>query len=309
MNITLDYPLTSSGYELDLSPACFGELESSHDLWLDANFIALRERMNSQGYLYLSGLLNEGDIREARRTVTERLLAEGVLDARYPAMEAVAASGVEMKFRPDVTKNNAPLERALYQGSMIEFFEGFLDSPVRHFDFTWFRAIAPGKGTPPHCDTVYMGRGTSRLYTAWVPVGDIPLEVGGLMVLEKSHLQSDKLQNYLSRDVDAYCTNRAGAAEIESGKKSWSWDGSLSKNPVSLREKLGGRWLTARQFRMGDVLIFSIHTVHASLDNQSRSFRFSSDSRYQRADEPADERWIGNTPIGHSLAGKRGRIC
>jgi hypothetical protein len=25
--------------------------------------------------------------------------------------------------------------------------------------------------------------------------------------------------------------------------------------------------------------------------------------------EPADHRWIGEQPIGHALAGKRGRIC
>jgi ectoine hydroxylase-related dioxygenase (phytanoyl-CoA dioxygenase family) len=66
--------------------------------------------------------------------------------------------------------------------------------------------------------------------------------------------------------------------------------------------------LTA-DYRMGDVLIFSIKTVHASLDNGSDRIRLSSDTRYQRADEPADERWIGERPITHSLAAKRGRIC
>ena len=57
------------------------------------------------------------------------------------------------------------------------------------------------------------------------------------------------------------------------------------------------------------MLIFSIHTVHASLDNRSNRIRLSADSRYQRADEAADERWVGEKPIGHSQAGKRGRIC
>jgi len=53
-----------------------------------------------------------------------------------------------------------------------------------------------------------------------------------------------------------------------------------------------------------------MYTVHASLDNASGNrIRFSSDSRYQPASLPADERWIGENPPAHGLAGKRGRIC
>jgi hypothetical protein len=52
-----------------------------------------------------------------------------------------------------------------------------------------------------------------------------------------------------------------------------------------------------------------MHTIHASIDNASDRIRISSDSRYQPASLPVDERWIGEKPIGHSLAGKRGRIC
>jgi hypothetical protein len=71
---------------------------------------------------------------------------------------------------------------------------------------------------------------------------------------------------------------------------------------------MGGRWLTG-EFRAGDLLTFSMYTVHASLDNQSKSIRLSSDTRYQLASEPVDERWIGENPIAHGLAAKRGRIC
>ena len=77
---------------------------------------------------------------------------------------------------------------------------------------------------------------------------------------------------------------------------------------VTLREKLGGRWLTA-DFKAGDFLTFGMATVHASLDNQSTRLRLSSDSRYQLASEPADERWIGSNPIAHGPAGKKGKVC
>jgi ectoine hydroxylase-related dioxygenase (phytanoyl-CoA dioxygenase family) len=210
---------------------------------------------------------------------------------------------------PKLAQDNPALDRVLYAGPMMEFFTRFLGGPVLHYDFTRLRAVSPGLGTQPHCDIVYMGRGTRRLFTAWTPLGDIGFDQGGLMILEDSPRQADRLRKYLNSDVDSYCTNGPFAAAIESGQRGWTkFTGGLSKDPVSLRAKLGGRWLTT-EYAAGDVLIFSVTTVHASLDNPSNRIRLSSDSRYQLASEPADERWIGANPIGHGHAGKRGRIC
>jgi ectoine hydroxylase-related dioxygenase (phytanoyl-CoA dioxygenase family) len=133
------------------------------------------------------------------------------------------------------------------------------------------------------------------------------LEFGSLSLLEKSHQKGETLRNYLSRDVDSYCSNRPGA---DAAKKTdnFLWDGALSKNPVSLQAKLGGRWLTA-EFRAGDVVTFGMTTVHGSLDNQTDRIRLSSDCRYQLASEQIDNRWVGAVPPGHSRAGKMGRVC
>ena len=127
------------------------------------------------------------------------------------------------------------------------------------------------------------------------------------MVLEQSHLKNALLRNYLSKDVDSYCTNRTGADEARASD-SLLWDGKLAKDPVSLRKKLGGRWLTA-EFEAGDMVTFCMTLVHASLDNQTDQIRLSSDSRYQLATEAVDERWVGVNPVGHTRAGKTGRIC
>ena len=79
------------------------------------------------------------------------------------------------------------------------------------------------------------------------------------------------------------------------------FNGSYSSNPVEVQEKFGGRWLTT-DFKMGDLLVFTMHTMHCSLDNRSAEnrIRLSVDSRYQPAAEEADERWVGENPIGHS---------
>ncbi len=154
-----------------------------------------------------------------------------------------------------------------------------------------------------------MGRGTTSLYTAWTPIGDVPLEMGGLLILERSHLH-DRLNNgYGRKDVDAYCTNHVGEGYTKmGGGGNITPGGWLSKKPATLRERLGGRWLTAN-FQAGDVLIFSMFTVHTSLDNQSNCVRLSTDTRYQLASEPVDERWIGEHPVGHGPELKRGMIC
>jgi hypothetical protein len=307
-NATLSKP-TSQGLELDTSPGSFGTLRSSADVLEDVG--ALRERMAEDGYVYLPGYLDRELVLEARRSVTDRLAEEGLTDPNYPPDEAVAPAGSGLKFQPDLAHDNEPLHRLLYAGRMIEFYERFLGGAVRHYDFTWMRAIAPGHGTHPHGDVVFMGRGTHDLYTAWTPLGDVDYELGGLMILEGSHRLRSLRDGYLTRDVDEYCENVPGEeehAKAGSDMHGWRWDGRLSDDPVELRRQLGGRWLTA-EYRAGDLLTFSTYTIHASLDNRSKRIRLSSDSRYQLASDPIDERWIGETPVGHGPDGKRGRIC
>jgi hypothetical protein len=132
----------------------------------------------------------------------------------------------------------------------------------------------------------------------------------GLIVLEKGNQHERINKNYGAKDVDTFCENRrpsdytgmGGGGNISNG-------GWLSRTPATLRRNLGGRWLTCPEYRMGDLLAFSVYTIHASLDNYTNRIRLSSDSRYQRADEPADERWIGENPVGHGPGGKRGMIC
>jgi len=168
--------------------------------------------------------------------------------------------------------------------------------------------LSRGQGTPPHCDLVYMGRGTHQLLTAWIPYGEVPLEVGGLMVLERSHTQAARIRNYLEVDVDLYCENRPRETEKVKAKGGWSHPGYLTTNPVTLRQKLGGRWLTT-EWRPGDLLTFKMTLVHGSLDNQTDTVRLSSDTRYQRASQPIDPRWIGANPPGHGPRAKQGLIC
>ena len=298
--------LRSVGHTLDMSPEAWGTLTPTDNT---TSGDGLRRTMEEQGYLYVPGLADRDEVIAARHAILRRLHKEGSLHPDHSWEEAVAHPEVPLTFKPDLAVANPELEHVLYAdgGPVMTFFERFLDHAVLHFDFTWLRAMSPGNGTCPHCDIVYMGRGTHNLYTMWLPLGDVTYDIGGLMILEDSHLKRDRIAQYLEIDVDSFCSNRPESVE-KANQGHMLHSGILTNNPVSLREKLGGRWLSA-EYRMGDALIFPMHTIHASVDNQSDRVRISSDSRYQRADEPADERWVGPNPVAHSKAGKRGRIC
>ena len=322
MGIEKMLDLTFRGSRLGDSTDCFGELRRSDDIPSDRD--ALRAHMAEDGYLYLPGLLDKDDALAARREIMERLAALGALDERYHLMEGVYRPGGKTGGMYDFTRNNPPLMNLLYSGPMIAFYEHFLSGPVAHFDYTWFRVKAPGTTSPtqPHYDIVYMGRGTKNLYTSWTPLGDVPYEMGGLMLLENSHRLDELKQTYGQTDVDKYCKNEGDSIRIvetaraknreltpeESSRTKWNSTGSYSTGAVEVRNKFDRRWLTA-DYKLGDLLVFSMYTMHASSDNHTDHIRISSDSRYQLASEPQDERWIGENPSAHGIRSKRGMIC
>ncbi len=281
--------LTSNGVPLDMSPKTFGELRESNDL-LD-NMPALRERMAGDGYLLLRDFLNLQCVMEARRAVLEVLAEHEMLDENYPLMDARTAKGDNRAFRSAISSQAAlgklpAVRKLVHSGQMIEFYTAFLGGDVRSFDFVWMRVMGPGRSTSPHYDIVYMGRGTTNLYTSWTPLGDAPISDGSLMILENSHRLEEVKASYGRMDVDK--------------KGNWKKTGGhYGKDPAVLQKRFGLRWLTT-DFRAGDLLIFSMYTMHCSLDNVSDRIRLSSDTRYQLASEPVDERWIGENPIAHS---------
>lgn len=298
--------ILSQGRELSTDPAAFGKLRDSSGIAGDA--AKLHERMADDGYVFLRGYLNREDVKAARRDVLERLAGEGALREDADLMDGVLKTNTPVRLRQDLTQRSEPLRHLLKEGPMIALFERFLGGEVRPFDFIWMRSVVPGKGTAPHGDSVFMNRGTLNLYTAWTPLGDIDTTLGGLIVLERSHRLDEIVQSYGQRDVDTYCEDDPNAEEYRTTGK-WPWNGQISDDPVALREQFGLRWLTT-DFRMGDLLFFTMYTLHASLDNQTADrIRLSSDTRYQLACDPIDERWIGEDPIGHGPDAMKSIIC
>ncbi|MFW5697357.1 MAG: phytanoyl-CoA dioxygenase family protein [Fimbriimonadaceae bacterium] len=292
--------LTTGGVKLEST----GELRDS-TRWLD-DPEGLRARFAEDGYLLMRGLLDREKVQAARRSVTEQLTAEEVFAEGTDPHELIAKPGLELAFRPDLANGNRAVNELLYSSRVMEFFGALFDEPAMHYDYTWLRAMGPGRHTLPHYDNIYMGRGSCRVTTLWSPLVPIEPEIGGLIVLENSHRWREMIDTYGQVDVDAVCENKPGVAQWQD--QGLAGFGGLPDDPNDLAARLGSRWLTA-EFEPGDALLFGMFTLHGSSDNHSPRIRLSTDSRYQPASEPADERWVGENPIGHGPNAHRQMIC
>jgi hypothetical protein len=311
------------GHRLDTADDAFGWLNPSDDVMDDP--AALRARLADDGYLFIPGLLDREEVRAARLELLGVAAAHGALDPAFPLEDGIMRPDAgELGLTQEYPMSSAAMKGVLQGERLMGFFSALLGGTARSYDFIWLRHQRPSHGIEPHCDLVFMSRGTPDVLTCWTPFGDIPLRGGGLMLLEDSHRTSpERLGDYLSQDVDTYCENGPNAEAVRTGAMHWehwqeraagkAWGGEITSDALALRADWGGRWLTAPEFRMGDVLIFGMRTVHAGTDNETRSLRLSTDSRYQRADAPVDERWVrgarGEDPIGHGLEAKQGKIC
>lgn len=271
-------------------PFLHQEVEVSTNL-LESNDIlhnpdALQDRMAEDGYLLIRALHDKATVLSARRKILENLavkdmlapdtsLMDGVFNSNYSEPTSTGSMG-------NIELTQLPEFKAVVEGAPImKFFKHFLGGEARTFDFKWLRTAGPGSGSPIHYDIVFMGRGTQNLYSCWTPFGDVSLDMGPIVFCIGSNRFDEVRQTYGKSDVDRDLIQ-----------------GHFSDKPIEVVEKFGGHWATT-EFSPGDVIIFSMFLMHASLVNTSNKIRITADTRYQLASEAIDERWIGEKPKGH----------
>lgn len=260
------------------------DLQDANDLLHDP--AGLRGRFDRDGFLLLRGLIPRERVMQARRTILQYLLEHGGLEAGSRPLDGVMGTtgvSVGMMGRRGITHH--PDVRAVLEApELFDFYARFFGEPVTTFDYKWLRAVGREEFTGSHYDVVYMGRGTPRLMTCWIPLADIPLEQGVLAVNVASH----RLPGF-QRLRETY-----GRMDVDRDRI----DGWFTKDPREITRAFGGRWATT-EFRAGDVVTFGMYTMHASTTNTTDRWRLSCDVRYQPIADPIDERWVGQSPIGH----------
>jgi hypothetical protein len=221
--------------------------------------------MARDGYLYLPRLLPVGVVTEVQQEVAAIARDAGWLRRDTPLADAVAdLRGFCVDPEPrylEVLRRINRLEsyHALkHHPRLLGLFERMLGAPVFPHPRVLMRNIFPDRPeytTKAHQDYPNV-QGTTEVYTAWIPLIDCPLEVGGLQVARGSHARG-----VLEFDIG----NGAGGIEIV--------------------DPLEGRW-TGGPMRAGDVLVFHSLTVHKGIENRSTRLRMSIDCRYQRVRDP-----------------------
>ncbi len=267
--------------EMELGGRYLSTLREANELLDDTD--ALGARMAEDGYLFIRGLQDRDRVGKARRVVLENLEANSQIDPDYPLDLGVAAAGKRGSFfggAKQVTHTPEFLS-VVNSPEIMGFFERFLDGPILTFDYKWLRAVGPGDNTGAHYDMVYMGRGTTNLYTVWTPLDDVTYDMGPLVILAGSHQFDAVKETYGKMDVDRDHVT-----------------GHFTNEPIEMVDQYGGQWQTS-EFSMGDVIILGMHTMHGSINNTSNRFRISTDTRYQLATDPVDHRWVGENPVAH----------
>ena len=123
-----------------------------------------------------------------------------------------------------------------------------------------------------------------RTHTAWLPLGDVPVSHGAMMICEGAHAGGDARFQKLRRD---YLLGRRRSGTRESGNG--TDNGWLTNDCAEvLRECGGGRWLTA-DMRAGDVVILPLETLHCTAQNISDCHRISCDVRWMPVPQQAEE--------------------
>jgi hypothetical protein len=265
-------------------------LRESNELLDDPE--ALRGRFHDEGYLFIRGLHERQEVLNVRRDILELMAHDGQLDPASPLMDGTINPALDtqptVSTRGRENLKTVSLKRLLYGPRPMDFFRALFSREPAAYQFQWLRAGGQGAGSTVHADVVYMGRGTQQLCTCWTPLGDIPPEMGPLVVCLGSHRWERVRETYGRADVDRDLI-----------------PGHFTENPAELVERFGGRWATA-PMRAGDAVILNMFILHASLMNTTNRYRISVDTRFQPADEPMDDRWAGENPQGHTELWKPG---
>jgi hypothetical protein len=235
-------------------------IDSSH-LFGDGE--ALRARIAEDGYIYVRGLLDPGEIRSVGAAALGQLQAAGWTEADCDPVTARPVPPVRAVRMADLFGSRTytrivldpRLNRLAYRSRLADLMSELLGPlgfcyPLRIPRIVYPTSFASRQpGNYVHKDY----RHVQDMFTCWVPFGEVPRRSGGLALLPGSQT-----------------TDR------------------VRPRPIG---RLPEGWLTT-DYAPGDVLVFHCLTTHAALPNLSDRIRFSVEYRWQLADQPAPRRLV-----------------
>ncbi|KAM0288355.1 hypothetical protein ACHAO9_007260 [Fusarium lateritium] len=170
--------------------------------------------------------------------------------------------------------------------------------PVRR---TLLRNNTPGnKAIGVHYDQSFMRYGEPTAVTAWVPMGDIKLDGGGLIYLEGSEALGAEIESDFAKKA-----KEAGMSDEEmrnAFNSNMMSTGFLADGPADFGRQHGRKWLVS-EYEAGDVVFHTPHMIHASTINHDAEnrIRLGTDLRFVNSTRPWDTRWSKDFEFGDGV--------
>lgn len=290
-DVAYPQPLTSNGFILEAGPDRLGRLTPSDPTRPIAE---LREQYAAQGYLWLKGLLNRKAIFAFRKRFFRAFAETGLLMPGTDPADGIYSGGEEdhraiAKLLHEIVRWSA-YESFCLQPEIWEFYEALFDGAPYLHKRKIVRYTKPheANATGAHYDLTYLRAGTDQVATSWIPIGDIPVQMGGLVYLE----HSDRWGRELEAEFRAQNSTMSREEQISAYNKNMSATGWLTKDLPNLANRLNSRWLVA-DYEAGDMMVHSAYMIHAATTNENPDgiMRLSTDIRYQRVRDEVDIRW------------------
>ncbi|THC95184.1 hypothetical protein EYZ11_005343 [Aspergillus tanneri] len=282
----------------------------------------LRRRYDEDGYVFLKQVLPREDVLEARRRYFEYLAPTGVLKEGTDPVEGIfnptksideypgiGAGNEGANGRPGGEKAEHFVNRAIEAHYMDWYTEKLCNHPVLYdyvakftgwgqdtlaFRRTLLRNNIPkSKPIGVHYDQIFLRHGEPTSVTAWVPMGDIKINGGGLIYLENG--------DSVGQEIELQFTNKAKQAGLseEEARSAFNSNmmatGLLSEHPAQFAKDNNRRWLVSA-YEAGDVVLHKPHIIHASTINNDEDnvIRLATDLRFCDSSKPYDKRWMNH---------------
>ncbi|KAL1857562.1 hypothetical protein Daus18300_010321 [Diaporthe australafricana] len=263
---------------------------------LDTPLEEMRRRYKEDGHLLVKGLVPREDVLTARRKYFEMLEPTGFLKPgskpiegrfnteidplNFPGVGAGVKGSTDERGRttgPDPETARLFGDLALKAHGEHWYKEDFCKHPAIHefvaklmgwgdsthgITRTLLRNNTPGnKAIGVHYDHIFLRYGEDTFITGWVPIGDIKIDGGGLIYLEKGHV--------LGKEIEDNFTRLAAEAKFttEEAKSAYNQNmmggGLLADGPAAFAKEHNRRWLLSA-YEAGDVVFHNAYAVSLS---------------------------------------------
>ena len=251
------------------------ELRVSNDA-LD-NPAELRRRIADEGYLFFRGLMPSKGLHALRVEMMSAIQdagwliagtdpADGIADIsmRYTEGDNEYSAGYAQVYKLENFHRSAHWDEVT--STVAKILGGEIMPHPQKVARIWFPKYTEHT-TPTHQDYVHF-QGSFNTLTCWAPVGDCPLELGGLAVIPRSHRVQRVLEHHFSLGAGGLIVDETEHDEID---------------PV---------WHST-DYECGDALFFPALTIHKALPNYTEDrLRLSLDNRYLKVGEEIAEHML-----------------